>query len=120
MPTSSEVTDSHLPASAQGSGTPRTRTAVTLIEVDPTFGTDRLTSGLLGFAGGGQLAFSVSTEGVRYQRMQLVGTTGRIEIEAPFNAPEAEPCRSMNAGLATERRTAWRCAWRSAWWSRRC
>ena len=47
-------------------------------------------------------------------------TAGRIEIEIPFNAPEAEPCRSMNAGLATERCTAWRCAWRCAWWSRRC
>ena len=65
------------------------------IEVDPTFGTDRLTSALLGFAGGGQLAFSVSTRSVRYQRIQLVGTTGRIEIEIPFNAPEAEPCRYM-------------------------
>ena len=69
--------------------------AVAWIEVDPSFGTDRLTSGLLGFAGGGQLAFSVSTQSVRYQRMQLVGTTGRIEIEIPFNAPEAEPCRYM-------------------------
>ena len=61
--------------------------AVALIDTDPAFGTDRLTSGLLGFAGGGQLAFSVSTQSVRFQRAQLVGTTGRIEIEIPFNAP---------------------------------
>ncbi len=67
--------------------------AVALIDTDPAFGTDRLTSGLLGFAGGGQLAFSVSTQTVRYQRAQLVGTAGRIEIEVPFNAPEAAPCR---------------------------
>ncbi len=67
--------------------------AVALIDTDPAFGTDRLTSGLLGFAGGAQLAFSVSTQSVRYQRAQLVGTTGRIEIDVPFNAPEAEACR---------------------------
>ncbi len=69
--------------------------AVALIDTDPAFGTDRLTSGLLSFGGGGQLAFSVSTQSARYQRAQLVGTTGRIEIEIPFNAPEAAPCRYM-------------------------
>ena len=67
--------------------------AVALIEVDSIFGTDQLTSGLFGFAGGGPLAFRVSTQSVRYQRMPLAGTTGRIEI--PFNARKAEPCRSM-------------------------
>lgn len=67
--------------------------AVALIDTDPAFGTDRLTSGLLGFAGGGQLAFSVSTQSVRFQRAQLVGTTGRIEIEIPFNAPQAGATR---------------------------
>ena len=29
----------------------------------------------------------------RYQRVQLVGTRGRIEIEIPVNAPPDQPCR---------------------------
>jgi predicted dehydrogenase len=60
---------------------------------DPTFGTDRHTSGLLDFGGGRQLVFTVSTQSARYQRIQLVGTRGRIEIEIPFNAPQDQPCR---------------------------
>ena len=64
-----------------------------LIDTDPAFQTDRLASGLLGFAGGGQLTFSVGTQCARFQRLQLVGGSGHIEIEIPFNAPEAEPCR---------------------------
>jgi len=30
---------------------------------------------------------------VPYQRMQIFGTTGRIEVEIPFNAPPDRPCR---------------------------
>jgi predicted dehydrogenase len=30
---------------------------------------------------------------VPYQRMQIFGTRGRIEIEIPFNAPPDRPCR---------------------------
>ncbi|MEP7298287.1 MAG: Gfo/Idh/MocA family oxidoreductase [Burkholderiales bacterium] len=61
---------------------------VAMTDVDPTFGIDRLASALLDFGGGRQLAFSVSTQSVGCQRAQLVGTTGRIEIEVPFNAPD--------------------------------
>jgi predicted dehydrogenase len=60
---------------------------------DPAFGTDRVTSGLLDFGAGRQLAFTVSTQAARYQRLQLVGTKGRLEIEIPFNAPPDVPCR---------------------------
>ena len=63
------------------------------VERDPKLSTDRLTSGLLDFGGGRQLVFSVSTQSARYQRLQLVGTKGRIEIEIPFNAPQDAPCR---------------------------
>ncbi len=28
-----------------------------------------------------------------YQRVTILGTTGRIEIEIPFNAPPDKPCR---------------------------
>jgi len=63
------------------------RVAATMAR-DPVFRTDIATSGLLEFAGGRQLAFSVSTQAARYQRIELVGTQGRIEIEIPFNAPQ--------------------------------
>ncbi len=68
------------------------RRVVGLIERDPTFGTDRLTSGLLDFADG-QASFFCSTQLVAYQRVQVFGTEGRIEIEIPFNAPSDRPTR---------------------------
>ena len=42
---------------------------------------------------GRQLAFNVSTQAAPYQRIELVGTKGRLEIEIPFNAPPDSPCR---------------------------
>ena len=66
---------------------------ISAIERDPQFGTDRTTSGLLDFGAGRQLAFTVSTQSARYQRIQLIGTKGRLEIEIPFNAPPDKPCR---------------------------
>ena len=54
--------------------------------VDPTFGTDSLTSALLDFRGGPAL-FTCSTQLVPYQRVQIFGTDGRVELEIPFNAP---------------------------------
>jgi predicted dehydrogenase len=57
-----------------------------VVERDPEFGTDRLASAVLDF-GSGQAVFTCSTQMVPYQRMQFLGTKGRIEIEIPFNAP---------------------------------
>jgi predicted dehydrogenase len=57
-----------------------------LIERDPEFKTDRVASAILDFPSG-QAAFVCSTQMVPYQRMQFLGTKGRIEIEIPFNAP---------------------------------
>jgi len=62
------------------------------VENDPKFKCDRLTSAILEFPSG-QAAFTCSTQLVPYQRMQLLGTKGRIEIEIPFNAPNDRPCR---------------------------
>ena len=79
---------------------------VALMDTDPVFQTDRLASGLLDFGAGRQLAFSVGTQCMRYQRLLLVGSTGRIEIEVPFNAPESQPCRYfIQAAGSTEPRT---------------
>jgi predicted dehydrogenase len=66
--------------------------AIALVERDPEFGTDRLTSGLLDY-GGAHLTFTVGTQQVAYQRVNAFGTKGRIEIEIPFNAPADKPCR---------------------------
>ncbi len=66
--------------------------AVALMERDPEFGTDRLTSALLDF-GGAHLTFTCSTQAVPYQRVNAFGSKGRIEIEIPFNAPADRPCR---------------------------
>ena len=65
---------------------------IACIERDPSFKTDRLTSAMLEFPGG-QSIFTASTQLVYYQRMQFMGTQGRVDIEIPFNAPPDKPCR---------------------------
>src|SRR5579859_99674 len=80
-----------------------------LVERDPEFNTDRLASVILDFPSG-QCVFTCSTQLVPYQRMQFLGTKGRIEIEIPFNAPNDRPCRIFiddgrdvfGGGLTTE------------------
>jgi len=68
-----------------------------LVERDPEMKIDRLTSAILDFPGG-QSIFTCSTQLVPYQRMQIFGTNGRIEIEIPFNAPPDYPCRVLLDG----------------------
>jgi predicted dehydrogenase len=63
-----------------------------LVERDPDFKIDRLASAILEFPSG-QAVFTCSTQLVHYQRMQFLGTTGRIEIEIPFNAPNDRATR---------------------------
>jgi predicted dehydrogenase len=63
-----------------------------LLEKDPKLEIDRLTSAMMEFPSG-HATFTCSTQLVPYQRMQLLGTKGRIEIEVPFNAPNDRPCR---------------------------
>jgi predicted dehydrogenase len=65
-----------------------------LLEKDPVLHVDRLTSALLEFPSG-QAMFTCSTQLVPYQRMQIFGTKGRIEIEIPFNAPNDRPTRIL-------------------------
>src|SRR5215213_705480 len=67
--------------------------AIGLADKDPTMGTDRLTSGLLEFPGGRQLSFTCATQLVPFQRVQIVGTNGRVEVQIPFNAPPGRPAR---------------------------
>jgi predicted dehydrogenase len=63
-----------------------------MIERDPDFGTDRLASAILEFPSG-QSVFTCSTQTAYFQRMQFLGTSGRVEIEIPWNAPNDRPCR---------------------------
>jgi predicted dehydrogenase len=62
------------------------------VDVDPRFDVDRLTSMVLDF-GGRHAIGTCSMQLQYYQRMQIVGTRGRVEIEIPFNAPPDRPCR---------------------------
>jgi predicted dehydrogenase len=63
------------------------------LERDPDFGTDRFTSAILEYSQGAQCVFSCATQLHPFQRMFLLGTKGKLEIEIPFNAPPDKPCR---------------------------
>jgi predicted dehydrogenase len=69
------------------------------IEHDPKFKTDRLVGGLADFGKGRHLTFTVSTQLAPYQRVHIVGTKGRIEVEIPFNAPPDKPNRIFVQGM---------------------
>jgi predicted dehydrogenase len=65
-----------------------------LLEADPEFGTDRLSSAMMQFPSGHSV-FTCGTQLVPYQRMQFLGTEGRIEVKIPFNAPNDRPCEIL-------------------------
>jgi len=76
-----------------------------VIDRDSEMGTDRLTSFVMDFSATDSTSLSgllpewghsvgtCSTQASPYQRVQIAGTEGRIEIEIPFNAPPDRPCR---------------------------
>jgi predicted dehydrogenase len=68
------------------------RRVLGLVETDPRFQTDRLVSAVLDF-GRQSALFTCSTQLQPYQRVHILGTEGRIELEIPFNAPPDRPCR---------------------------
>jgi predicted dehydrogenase len=63
---------------------------------DPTFRTDALTSALLDF-GGRHATFTCATQLEPDQRVHLLGTAGRLEVEIPFNIPPDRPTRIIRA-----------------------
>jgi predicted dehydrogenase len=67
------------------------RRVMGLVDYDPKLGVDRLASGILEFDAGTS-TFTCSTQLVAYQRVNIFGTTGRVEIDIPFNAPPDRPC----------------------------
>ena len=62
------------------------------IEADPQFKTDRLTSAVMQFDAGTS-TFTCGTQLTPFQRVNIFGTEGRVEIEIPFNAPPDRPTR---------------------------
>jgi len=58
-----------------------------IMDADPFMKTDRISTGILDFSDGITSSFSCSTQLMPYQRTQVLGTEGRIEIEIPVNAP---------------------------------
>ena len=64
-----------------------------IAERDPNFKTDRLASAILDFGHRGTSTFTCSTQLAPYQRVNIFGDTGRVEIEIPFNAPPDRPCK---------------------------
>jgi predicted dehydrogenase len=59
-----------------------------LIDRDPEFGTDRVTSAILDFGDGRMCTFQVGTQTIYHQRVHVYGTEGRLEITIPFNQPQ--------------------------------
>ncbi len=68
------------------------RRVFAVIEYDREFEVDRLASGIMDF-GRGTSTFTCSTQLAPFQRVNIFGTEGRVEIEIPFNAPPDRPCR---------------------------
>ncbi len=68
------------------------RRVIGMVEYDPALGTDRLASAILDYPSG-QAAFTCSMQLTPYQRVQIFGTKGRVDIGIPFNAPPDRPCK---------------------------
>jgi predicted dehydrogenase len=83
---------------------------IALIDRDPAFRTDRLTSALVDFGDGRRLDFTVSTQIAPHQRIEVSGSRGRIELHIPVNAPQGartrisiDDCSSLEGGgIASE------------------
>ena len=61
-----------------------------LVDRDPKFGTDRLATGVADFGNGRQLSFVCSTQTVGEQSVTVLGTSAKLAIAIPFNAPANE------------------------------
>ncbi|WP_114782788.1 Gfo/Idh/MocA family protein [Botryobacter ruber] len=71
---------------------------MSLMQKDPAFGTDTLSSVIMQFPSG-QAVFSVSTQLAPYQRMTFFGEKKQLEVQIPFNAPIDMACEiKINPG----------------------
>ncbi len=75
---------------------------VSMIDYDPEWKIDRLTSAMLQFPSG-QATFTVGTQLVRYQTMEFFGSKQKLALQIPFNAPDDEACKILiNDGTSLE------------------
>lgn len=74
-----------------------------IVDYDPKLKVDRLASGVLDF-GDGTSTFTCGTQIAPFQRVNIFGDRGRVEIDIPFNAPPDRPCtmRHQHAGGTDE------------------
>ncbi len=70
------------------------RRVISLINRDPELKTDVLSSAILDF-GAAHATFTCSTQLFPYQRVQVLGTKGRLEVEIPVNAPNNKSTRIL-------------------------
>ena len=63
------------------------------VEIDEAFDVDETASAILDFSSGTS-TFTCSTQMNSFQRVNILGTEGAIEIEIPFNAPADKPCKA--------------------------
>jgi len=66
--------------------------ALSLVERDPEFGTDRFSSAILDFESG-RATLTCATQMNRFQWINIIGTTGRISLDIPYTAWPDKPCR---------------------------
>ena len=59
---------------------------------DPELGVDRVTSGMLLFPQGQQVTFTSALQLAPYQRVVILGSTGRIEVRVPFTPNKDHAC----------------------------
>ena len=66
---------------------------ISITDYDPKMKTDRYASAILDFSSGITSSFTCSTQLIPYQRANILGTEGRVEIEIPVNAPPDKQTR---------------------------
>lgn len=78
---------------------------ISLVERDPTFRTDSLSSGILDFGSGAcRATFTVSTRAFPVQRVEVTGDKGSLAIILPFNAyPDVPLALEVSTSLGTRR-----------------
>ena len=64
------------------------------ITTDPETGIDKLTSVIMEYPNG-TATFTSATQIVPFQTMQFFGTSGRLEVQIPFNIPTDAPTRIL-------------------------
>jgi len=71
------------------------RRVLGLLDNDPRFLCDRMSNVVLDFGSGHTATFTCSTQLRWQQRVNIVGTTGRVELNIPFNMPPDKNCHVL-------------------------